>query len=122
MKKNLPVGLYEQLLDDELQQLIISHPELRAVLRQIDDESAPHAYTQFVSMLLEQALRIVQKEERVPLLNRLIDLLAAKDGLEYLQRRRLFSSDKPLLIEVTNQKSTQLRPVTPLNSSALLTG
>ncbi|MBU1240455.1 NgoFVII family restriction endonuclease, partial [Myxococcota bacterium] len=114
MKKNLPVGLYEQLLDDELQQLIISHPELRAVLLQIDDESAPHAYTQFVSMLLEQALRIVQKEERVPLLNRLIDLLAAKDGLEYLQRRRLFSSDKPLLIEVTNQKSTQLRPVTPL--------
>jgi superfamily II DNA or RNA helicase len=123
MPNNLPQGLYEQLLDDELQQLIAAHPELGVVLRQLDNESAPHAYAQFVSHLLQQALRIVRHEDRVPLLNRLIDLLAAQDGLGYLRRRRLLTSEKSLLIEVRRDTAApHSRPVTPLNSSALLTG
>jgi len=79
-------------LDEELQQRLTAAPELRAILRQIDDEAAPHAYAQFVNQLLRQALRIVNPEERVPLLNRLIELLAAQEGLDYLARRRLLSS------------------------------
>ena len=122
MPQPLPQGLYEQLLDEELQQRLTAAPELRAILRQIDDEAAPHAYAQFVNQLLRQALRIVNPEERVPLLNRLIELLAAQEGLDYLARRRLLSSKQSVLTEVAPAQGMLPRPVTPLNSSALLTG
>lgn len=122
MTTQLVTGLYERLLDEELHQLIAAHPELRAVLRQIDDETAPHAYAQFVSQLLQQALRIVTPEARLPLVNRLIDLLSAQEGLDYLLRRRLLAEDKTILTAVSHHKVTLLRPITPLNSSALLTG
>jgi superfamily II DNA or RNA helicase len=118
----LPIGVYERLLDEELHQLIGAHPELRAVLRQIDDEAAPHVYVQFVGQLLQQALRILTPEARVPLLNRLIELLAAEDGLDYLKRRRLLAEKHSILTEVTRDSKRQLRSVTPLNSSSLLTG
>jgi superfamily II DNA or RNA helicase len=120
--KILARGLYEQLLDEELQERIASTPELRAILRQIDDESSPHLYAQFVAQLLQQSLRQVEPTKRIPLLNRLIELLAAQDGLDYLLRRRLLSCEKSVLFEVNNQCHSQPRPITPLNSSALLTG
>ena len=122
MPQPLPQGLYEQLLDEDLQERIDATPELRAILRQIDDESAPNAYAQFVSKLVQQSLRQVDPTERISLLNRLIELLAAQDGLNYLQRRRLLASDKSMLTEVSHHTRSQLRPITPLNSSALLTG
>lgn len=122
MSKPLSQGLYEQLLDEALQERIAAAPELRAILRQLDDEAAPHAYAQFVARLLQQALRQLQPINRLPLLNRLIDLLAAQDGLDYLQRRRLLASEKTVLAEMTGQPRPLTRPITPLNSSALLTG
>lgn len=122
MSQSLQQGLYEQLLDEDLQERIDSVPELRVILRKIDDESAPHAYAQFVSKLLQQSLRQVEPMERIPILNRLIELLAAQDGLDYLQRRRLLASDKSILTEVSRHTRSQPRPITPLNSSALLTG
>jgi superfamily II DNA or RNA helicase len=118
----LPLGLYERLLDDELQEQISAHPELKSVLRSIDDESAPETYSQFVSHLLQQALRQTEASERITLLNRLIELLAAQDGLDYLQRRRLISTTKSVLTEVRRDKPTRVRPTTPMNFSALLTG
>jgi superfamily II DNA or RNA helicase len=122
MPQQLASGLYEQLLDEALQQRIDAAPELRAILRQLDDESAPHAYAQFVAQLLREALRQVQPADRLPLLNRLIELLAAQDGLAYLQRRRLLANDKAVLTEITGHRRSLVRPVTPLSSSALLTG
>ncbi len=122
MPTSLPPGLYEQLLDEALQQRIDAAPELRAILRQLDDEAAPHAYAQFVAQLLKQALRQIPPDDRLPLLNRLIELLAAQDGLDYLQRRRLLADDKNLLTEVRSHQRSHTRPITPLNSSALLTG
>ena len=122
MARPLPRGLYEQLLDEELQQRIAAAPEMKPILRQLDDEEAPHAYAQFVNQLLRQALRIVKSEERLPLLNRLIELLAAQDGLDYLERRRLLSTKQSLLTEIEPLWGRLPRPVTPLNSSALLTG
>ena len=119
---DLPTGLYDRLLDEKLAQLISAHPELRVVLLKIDDESAPNHYAQFVAQLLQQALRQVNPEARLPLLNRLIELLSAQDGLEYLQRSRLLSEEKSVLSEVTRHTTSSLRPVTPLNYSALLTG
>ena len=38
----LPVGLYERLLDEELSDLLVANPELRATLRAIDDLSLIH--------------------------------------------------------------------------------
>ena len=118
MQKNLPEGIYERLLDDELGALIDSQPELRVLLCQIDDEMAPGLYAQFVGQLLQQALRIVPADARIPLLNRLIELLAAQDGLDYLHRRRLLGKEKALLTEVRLNSEKSLRPVTPLNSSS----
>jgi superfamily II DNA or RNA helicase len=122
MSEPLPPGLYEQLLDEALQQRIAAAPELRAILRQLDDEAAPQVYARFVAQLLQQALRQVHPRDRLPLLNRLVELLAAQDGLDYLQRRRLLAEDKTVLTEITPHRHALARPVTPLDSSALLTG
>ena len=60
-------GLYEKLLDEELSLDLSAHPELRPILRKLDDEEAPHAYGQFVFQLLVRALRNRSPEERLPL-------------------------------------------------------
>ena len=123
MPEKLPTGLYEQLLDDELQEIISANPELQTVLRQIDDESAPHTYSLFVAQILQQALRVVKPADRLPLINRLIELLSAQDGLDHLQRHRLLIKKKSLLTEVSQPLGTTFpRPITPLNACSLLTG
>ncbi len=120
--EQLPEGLYEQLLDEELRARLDAHPELKPVLRQLDDEAAPHSYARFVGQLLQQALGIVSAEARLPLLNRIIELLSATDGLDYLTRRRLLDTDRPVLTELRRGKLQQPRPETPLATSTLLTG
>ncbi|KAF0094451.1 MAG: DNA/RNA helicase [Puniceicoccaceae bacterium 5H] len=118
----LPVGLYERLLDEELSDLLVANPELRATLRAIDDEAAPHTYAQFVGPLVHQAMRIAKKEQRLPILNRLLELLASTDGLEFLQRKRLLSRDRPILTQISREAKELPRPETPLSISSLLTG
>lgn len=118
----LELGIYERLLDGELKDALTASPELIAILRKIDDEAAPHTYAQFIAQLLQQALRSIKPDTRISLLNQIIELLAATDGLEYMERNRLLSSGQNLLTEV-NQSTTALpRPQTPLSTSALLTG
>ncbi|WPJ98091.1 DUF3427 domain-containing protein [Coraliomargarita algicola] len=118
----LEVGIYERLLDTELSDALGSNPELISILRKIDDEAAPHTYAQFIAQLLQQALRSTKAEARIPLLNQIIELLAATDGLEYIERNRLLSDSKNLLTEVNHSKTALPRPQTPLSTSALLTG
>ncbi|WP_221766014.1 DEAD/DEAH box helicase family protein [Halomonas nitroreducens] len=118
----LPEGLYEKLIDEELQQQLAEHPDVKPVLRALDDEAAPHVYSQFVAQLLTQALRILEPERRRPLLNRLLDLLSATDGLDYLRRKQLLRTDKPVLSALGASADTLPRPVTPLATSTLLTG
>ncbi|SFU77453.1 DUF3427 domain-containing protein [Halomonas korlensis] len=118
----LPAGVYERLLDEELNRQLQAYPELKPVLRAIDDEAVPHAYSQFIGQLLHRALRIVDPQQRLPLLNRIIDLLSATDGLDYLIRNRLLSTDKPVLTELSGTGEPLPRPDTPLTTSALLTG
>lgn len=118
----LEVGIYERLLDTELSDALGSNPELISILRKIDDEAAPYTYSQFIAQLLQQALRSTKTEARIPLLNQIIELLAATDGLEYIERNRLLSDSKNLLTEVNHSKTALPRPQTPLSTSALLTG
>ena len=122
-------GLYEKLLDEELSLDLSAHPELRPILRKLDDEEAPHAYGQFVFQLLVQALRNRSPEERLPLVNRLIELLSATDGLDFLQRKTLLTSPDSVLLSLHatsvpgDETVTGLpRPATPLSTSSLLTG
>jgi superfamily II DNA or RNA helicase len=122
-------GLYEKLLDEELSLALSAHPELSPILRKLDDEEAPHAYGQFVFQLLVQALRNRSPEERLPLVNRLIELLSATDGLDFLQRKTLLASPDSVLLSLHatsvpgGEAVTSLpRPATPLSISSLLTG
>ena len=57
-ENSLPAGLYEALLDEELQSLIDANPDLIPTLVAIDDEASPHSYSQFIGQVIKQALRI----------------------------------------------------------------
>ena len=118
----LEIGIYERLLDTELSDALASSLELKSILRKIDDEAAPHTYSQFIAQLLQQALSITKTEARIPLLNQIIGLLSATDGLEYLERNRLLSDSENLLTEVNQGTVALPRPQTPLTTSTLLTG
>jgi superfamily II DNA or RNA helicase/HKD family nuclease len=119
---NLSVGIYEQVLDEELQDLLDSHPDLKPILRKIDDEDVPHVYAQFVGKVLAKALHVAKKNQRVDIVNRLLELLSATDGLDYVQRHAVLSDDKNLLTQVRSSTDALARPKTPLSTSALLTG
>jgi superfamily II DNA or RNA helicase len=123
-KIRMPTGLYEKLLDEELQALIDSNPDLIPTLVVIDDESSPHAYSQFVGQVVRQALRITKSEDRRNLVNRMIDLLSAQDGLRYTQRKHLLERPKSLLREMRSNLNTEslVVPSTPMSVSSLLTG
>jgi superfamily II DNA or RNA helicase len=122
MKKGLPIGLYERLLDEELQELLESKPELKAILRSIDEESQPHTYSRFLLDVLEQALRNEKPDGRLVLVNRIVQLVSETDGLQYLIKRKILSKKEQLLLEVQSENRKSVRPTTPLSTSILLTG
>lgn len=118
----LPPGLYERVVDQELLEVIRAHPEFKAILHKIDDEASPYTYAQFVGQLVHQALRVSTPEKRVLLVNRLIGLLSSTDGAEFLERRRILGAGGDLLMEVAALSGTFPRPESSLAVSSLLTG
>lgn len=122
-ESDLPVGLYESLLDEELAAVLAQHPELVATLEKLDDHRAPHSYSQFIWQVLRQALPILKLEQRLEVTNRLIELLSAEDGLDYTIRKRLIKQPENVLREIryARQPLTE-RPGSPLSVSSLLTG
>lgn len=119
---DLPIGVYERLLDEELQSLLDENPTLRSILRSIDDEASPSTYAQFVARLVEKALRISKSDSRIELVNRLLELLAAVDGMNFVRRKRLINTSQNLLLEIRDTGPPFPRPETNLRESALLTG
>ncbi|TCO76041.1 DUF3427 domain-containing protein [Chromatocurvus halotolerans] len=122
MTTDLPIGLYERLLDEELQELLDFKPEVKAILRSIDDESQPHTYSRFLFDVLEQALRHEKPDGRLALVNRIIQLVSETDGLQYLVKRKILAKKEQLLLEVQSGQRKSVRPTTPLSTSMLLTG
>jgi superfamily II DNA or RNA helicase len=122
--KKLAHGLYERPLDEELAELLRGLPELSYTLEKLDAESEPATYSRFVQQLLLQALPGTKPGSRIELINRLIELLAAKDGLEYTKCRRLLSEPRTLLTQLrpAEQSSPWPHPETPISISSLLTG
>lgn len=120
----LPAGLYETLLDEELQALIDLNPDLIPTFVAIDDEASPHTYSQFIGEVIRRALRMTKKEDRRNLVNRLIEILSAQDGLKYTQRKHLLERPESLLREIRNNLNTKSLafPTTPMSVSSLLTG
>lgn len=120
----LTPGLYERLLDEELAEILSCHPELAVTLEKLDDESEVESFSQFVANLLRQVLPNTKHGAKLALVNRLIELIGAEDGLDYALRRRLLTEPKNLLIQVRpiGHKEPWPHPGTPLSTSSLLTG
>lgn len=123
-EEHLHTGLYERLLDEELADLLKSRPDIIPTLVKLDDESEVESYSQFLGSLLREALPNAEQKHRLPLLNRLIEILADQSGTDYTLRRKLLAAPKTLLTQVrpADQANPWGHPETPLSISSLLTG
>ena len=126
MTRLLPYGIYDALLDKDLQEALDRHPELRSVLGKIDNEEQPGRYTAFIAGVVEQALREeTDPATRLAFCNRLIEMIAGLPDRSHLDGRRLIAAQKPLLLEITPPNyaaSSVPRPNSPLTETSLFTG
>ncbi|NLT70286.1 MAG: NgoFVII family restriction endonuclease, partial [Verrucomicrobiaceae bacterium] len=121
---SLKPGLYERLLDEELSELLKACPELVPTLEKLDDEGETAYFSQFLGRLMREVLPQAGHRHRLELVNRLIELLAAEEGLDYTRCRRLLAAPKTLLTQVRppDRSDPWPHPETPLSISSLLTG
>ena len=126
MIKLVTPGIYEALIDEYLRDALALRPELRTVFGKIDPEEQPARYASFVAKVLEQALREESdSEKRLALCNWILGHVASEPGRGHLEKHRLISHQKPILLEITppNYGTSGLpRPHTPLTESSLFTG
>ena len=124
--ENYEYGIYEALLDEYLRDALALRPELRTVFGKIDPEEQPARYAAFVAKMLEQALREESDaEKRLALCNLILGQVAREPGRGHLEKHRLISEQKPLLLEITPPhygRSGIPRPHTSLTESSLFTG
>ena len=123
---NLPQGIYEALLDEELNSVLRQHPELRSVFGKLDPEEEPARYAAFIARVVEKAL--LQEDDpltRLRICNELVERIAGHPSAEFLKNKRLVSKDKPILLEITPPhyaEGAMPRPETALTESSLFTG
>jgi HKD family nuclease len=126
MKKLLPYGIYESLLDEESELLLERHPELRRTVEKLEPGEQPSRYAAFVAKVLEQALREqTDPQRRLLLCNKILAQIAAEPGMEHFSGRKISAATKPLLLEITPPEYVNAgvpRPETPLAQSSLFTG
>ena len=123
---SLPHGIYETLLDEELDSILQHHPELRSVFGKLDAEEEPARYAAFIARLVEKALRLEDDPEtRLRLCNEIVERIAGNQATQFFQGNRLVKADKPVLLEITPPNYAQggmRRPETGLVESSLFTG
>ncbi|OPY81475.1 MAG: hypothetical protein A4E65_01136 [Syntrophorhabdus sp. PtaU1.Bin153] len=126
MKPELPYGIYDALLDEELHDTLLRHPELRSVLGKIDVEEQPARYAAFLAKILEQALREQSDPAvRLAICNRLVEVVSEDGDVGHLLRRRLVQTQRQVLFEITPPDYGTPgvpRPQTPVTESSLFTG
>ncbi len=126
MEGEFAPGLYEVLLNEEIQDVFEQHPELRSVFGKLDPEEEPSRYAAFISKVIEQALRQeTESTRRLELCNRLIALLGGGEKTGNLATKKLLPAEKSLLLEITPShyaRPGMPRPETPLAESSLFTG
>jgi HKD family nuclease len=122
----LPYGIYDALLDEELREALSRHSDLRAVLGKMDAEEQPARYAAFLARIIEQALREQSDPvERLAVCNRLIEVVSREAEVDYLVRHRLTKGQKQVLLEITPPSYGMPgvpRPQTPISESSLFTG
>ena len=123
---SLPHGIYEALLDENLNDILQRHPELRSVFGKLDPEEEPARYAAFLARLLERALRLEgDPAKRLSLCNEIVERIAGNPTTQFLSSSRLVKSDNPVLLEVTPPNYAHggiPRPQTALVESSLFTG
>lgn len=123
---SIPYGIYDALLNEDLQDALARHPELRAVLGKIDVEEQPTRYAAFVARVVEQAMREESDPAtRLSICNQLIELISRESERSHLEKRRLAQAQKSLLLEITPPNygiPGVPRPHTSLTESSLFTG
>ncbi len=126
MKQELPYGLYDALLDEELQEILLRNPDLRSVLSKIDSDEQPARYAAFLAKIVEQVLREQSDPyARLAICNRLIEVVSSEGGAAHFPNRRLVQAQKPVLLEITPPEYSKPgvpRPRTPVTQSSLFTG
>jgi len=122
----LPDGLYESILDEDLQQILEDRPELRAVFGKIEADEEPSRYAAFLAKVLERALHLeVNSAARVNLCNAIVERLASISDGNHLLAHPLVPAEKLVLLEITPSRYLQPgipRPETPLSESSCLLG
>lgn len=122
----LPHGIYEALLDEDLQIILQRHPELRSVFSKLDPEEEPSRYAAFIAKVIEKALRLeTDPATRLQLCNNIVETIAASPSRQILRTRRLVNKQELVLLEITPPQYAQSgmpRPETSLAESSLFTG
>src|ERR1043166_4938035 len=123
---NLPDGIYDQVIDEDLRDYLARMPELRSILGKIEPEEEPFRYARFLIRVIEKALRIeADPNVRRNICNAIIEKLAGSQERQFLERHRLSATANPVLLEITppDQGTSGIpRPVTSLLESSLFTG
>src|SRR5438105_2866170 len=100
--RELPAGLYESLLYEELQETLQRNPELRSVFGKVEAEEEPARYAAFLTRVIERALRLeADPAVRLRICNAIVDHLAGAPDGDSLRKNRLVPQEKSLLLEVT---------------------
>ena len=123
---DLPDGLYESILGEDLRDLLKDRPELRSVFGKIEADEEPARYAAFLARVLEKGLHLeANSAARLSLCNAIVERLANVSDGNHLLAHRLVPAEKAVLLEITPSRYLHPgmpRPETPLSESSLFTG
>ncbi|MBJ7331399.1 MAG: DUF3427 domain-containing protein [Solirubrobacteraceae bacterium] len=112
-------GLYESLLTQRLRAALAATEGVELETAALDDANAPHVLARHVADLLQHKLRVTRDpDQRIRLVNRLVELLAEIDQAVVAPAAQLMSitaAPAPGVLPISS------RPVTPLAEASLLT-
>jgi len=123
----LPEGIYDRLIDRHIQEILESHPDLKAIVKKIDAAESPARFAAFLAGVIEEALKLEESvETRRKLCNQIIEGLSGSPKTEHFEESILTDfAGKHLLQEIsppTAGVASFPRPVTPIWESSLFTG
>lgn len=112
----LPEGLYEALVTDALQDRLAKHPDLHPTFGALDDADSADVLARHVAEVVRARLANTKREDRVGLVNGLLD------HLDSTSESIAGTGEQLLALTANRLDATPLpRPATPLSDAALLT-
>lgn len=124
--EKLPKGLYDHILDQELENLIgnIDRDEDTLRIDSIDEGLLPDYLTRTLSEHIQKSLKIIPHKERYKLANKLISTLSEFDSeLDFIGNNKLIPQEQNLLKEIhAVGEQAKHSPSTSLSFPSLFTG